>query len=141
MQNLMVRGSDIKSVRLAKKLTQPQFSRWLSKESGEPISSQMVNRMENFRNRDAYQPKPPSPAISEIILRQHYYILDSSKYQKVEIALNLLTEYYTEIRSSQNPTQDLLSNDDRVTNSGNNELGNENLAMLTQNLRSAGLSR
>jgi hypothetical protein len=63
----MISGKYIGSVRADLGMTQPQFAKWLSQESGEVIDSKMVCRMENFRASDACHPVAPSPAVIEVI--------------------------------------------------------------------------
>ena len=70
MKTLIASGKDIKSVRFQRNLTQPQFAKWLSKESGEAVAPIDVCRMETFGKRDACHPISPSHSISEIILSQ-----------------------------------------------------------------------
>jgi len=60
-------GKKLRNVRTVLSMTQPKFAEWLSVQTGEPIRSIKVCRMENFGARDACHPLRPSVAVTRTI--------------------------------------------------------------------------
>jgi DNA-binding transcriptional regulator YiaG len=67
MSDGTVFGKELKSVRATLKMTQQEFARWLSSETGEIISSMQVCRMESFGRSDACSPQTPSQKVIQAI--------------------------------------------------------------------------
>lgn len=67
LRKTVVTGKIIKDYRIGLKMTQPEFARWLSRQTGENIDSRTVCRMEKFGVRNACHPLPPTPAVNELI--------------------------------------------------------------------------
>lgn len=86
---LSVLGKDLRTVRKAKRLTQKEYSKLLSKETGESITPKLLSRMENFGVAKAANPERPSSKVSMVVLNQLFYELNTT-YEDLQIALNLL---------------------------------------------------
>lgn len=52
------------------RMTQKEFARWLSNETGEVVTAQLVARMENCGVKKACNPRQPSPEIFRIVCSQ-----------------------------------------------------------------------
>ncbi|MDB9393177.1 hypothetical protein [Microcystis aeruginosa] len=60
-------GKQIKAARRRREMTQVQFAKFLSQETGQKITSLMLCRMENYGQRDACHPQAPSAAVIALL--------------------------------------------------------------------------
>jgi hypothetical protein len=111
-------GKQIKAARTVKKMTQVQFAKFLSQETGEKITSLMVCRMENYGQRDAYHPQAPSAAVialltekktkNSVVPDKRHYLKSHSKKSNQEYSLNR-----TQDRDEKSPTIMSLTEDQK----------------------------
>jgi DNA-binding transcriptional regulator YiaG len=64
-----VKGKEIRSVRVELNMTQVVFAKFLSKETGESVSSRDIARMESYGKKGSCSPLSPSPAVVEVIAK------------------------------------------------------------------------
>lgn len=64
---IVLSGKQIKAARKIREMTQVQFAKFLSQETGQKITSLMLCRMENYGQRDACHPQVPSAAVIAVL--------------------------------------------------------------------------